>query len=184
MKITVTQLKEICPNLSQAKAEKYVPFLNQSILAADLATPERLSFFLAQLAHESLQFFYTKEVASGKDYEPSKNASLAKKLGNTSEGDGIRYKGRGFIMVTGKANYKACGEFIGLDLINHPELLEQPVNAFKSAVWFWNTNNLNKFCDKGDFKGLTRAINGAYNGLEDRIKYHRRALEVYKFKES
>lgn len=180
MKITATQLKEICPNMTLAKAEKYVPFINQSIVAANLTTVKRLAFFLAQLAHESLQFYYTKEVASGKDYEPSKNPSLAKKLGNTTEGDGIKYKGRSFIQVTGKANYGACGEFLGLDLINHPELLEEPVNAFKASVWYWISRDLNKYADSDNFKGLTKAINGAYNGLEDRVKYLNKALDVLK----
>ncbi|RMO19230.1 Chitinase [Pseudomonas amygdali pv. morsprunorum] len=88
------------------------------------------------------------------------------------------YRGRGLIQVTGRANYEECGEALGLDLINHPELLELPQHAAMSAAWFWHRAGLNTLADKGDFLTITKRINGGTNGLADRQALYERALEV------
>lgn len=130
----------------------------------EIDTPKRQAAFLAQVAHESGSLRYVRELADGSAYEGRVD------LGNTSTGDGIRYKGRGLLQITGKANYVACGTDLGLDLLRFPELLEQPVNASRSAGWFWKKKDLNRFADTDQFGSLTRAINGGYNGLDDRIR--------------
>ena len=83
--------------------------------------------------------------------------------------------GRGLIQITGRANYAACGAALGVDLLSQPELLETPVHAAGSAAWFWLQHNLNRFADRGDFVGLTRAINGGTNGIADRRAIWERA---------
>ncbi len=128
--------------------------------------------FLAQIGHESGQLRYVKELASGEAYEGRVD------LGNTAPGDGVKYKGRGLIQITGKKNYALAGLGLDLPLLEKPELLEEDLNASRSAGWFWKNNNLNSFVDKNDFRGLTKAINGGYNGWEDRLKLYIRALEV------
>ncbi|WP_328587193.1 glycoside hydrolase family 19 protein, partial [Pseudomonas syringae] len=95
-----------------------------------------------------------------------------------ADGDGQLYRGRGLIQITGRANYEACGEALGLDLINHPELLEQPQHAAMSAAWFWHRAALNALADKGEFIQITRKINGGTNGLADRQALYASALKV------
>src|SRR5258707_58804 len=101
------------------------------------ASPEREAAFLAQIAHESGELRYVHEIASGEAYEGRHD------LGNTEAGDGVRFKGRGLIQVTGRANYAACGLALDLPLLFHPELLESPDNACRSAAWFWDKHGLN-----------------------------------------
>jgi putative chitinase len=91
--------------------------------------------------------------------------------GNEASGDGWRYRGRGVFQLTGKNNYQACGTALNIDFINSPELLEQPVNAFRSAGWYWTSKNLNSLADNGDFITITKKINGGTNGLDARLKY-------------
>ncbi|MEE5057164.1 glycoside hydrolase family 19 protein [Pseudomonas alliivorans] len=105
---------------------------------------------------------------------------LAERLGNTPEadGDGSKYRGRGLIQITGRANYAECGEALGLDLIHHPELIEQPEHAAMPAAWYWGSRGLNSLADKGDFIQITRRINGGTNGLADRQALYEQALKV------
>lgn len=123
----------------------------------------RLRYFLAQVAHESCGLTYTKELASGKAYEGRRD------LGNTQKGDGVRYKGRGYIQITGRANYEALSKDLRIDCVNHPEMLEQPHWALMSALWFWRKKALNRYADKDAFTELTKRINGGTNGLQDRL---------------
>ena len=99
-------------------------------------------------------------------------------LGNTVAGDGSKYRGRGLIQITGRANYKACGEALALDLINYPELLEKPQHACMSAAWFWASRGLNTLADAGQFDTITRRINGGQNGAADRQALYAKALKV------
>lgn len=102
----------------------------------------------------------------------------AKNLGNTQPGDGWRYRGRSLIQVTGRANYAECGAALGLDLLSYPELLERPESAAKAAAWYWSKNGLNQMADNDNLVGITRAINGGTNGLDDRKERYERAIEV------
>ena len=90
--------------------------------------------------------------------------------GDEASGDGWKYRGRGAFQITGRENYQALTETLGVDLINHPELLETPQYAVISAGWYWNKRGLNKLADADDTKRVTAAINGGYNGLGERSK--------------
>ncbi len=171
--VTVGQLRAVMPNLSQAKAEQYLPHLNRAMAEANITTPKRKAAFLAQLAHESGQLRYMEEIASGAAYEGRRD------LGNTQPGDGVRYKGRGPIQLTGRANYRAAGRALGIDLEGNPQRAKDPDVAFRIAGWYWSSRNLNTYADAGNFREVTRRINGGYNGMADREMYYRRALNVF-----
>lgn len=102
------------------------------------------------------------------------------RYGNNQNGDGWKYRGRGLKQITFKDNYSACGKALNLDLVASPDLLLQDLNAARSAGWFWKANNCNQFADAGDVKGLTRRINGGFNGLQDRIDRTNKAEAVLK----
>ncbi|AKJ00559.1 putative chitinase [Archangium gephyra] len=170
--VSLQQLRAIMPNLSQAKAEAYLPHLNRAMAEAGINTPQRKAAFLAQLAHESGEFRYMEEIASGAAYEGRAD------LGNTQPGDGVRFKGRGPIQLTGRSNYRAAGRALGIDLENNPTRAADPDVGFRTAAWFWNSRNLNTYADAGNFREVTRRINGGYNGLASREAYYNRALSV------
>jgi putative chitinase len=100
----------------------------------------------------------------------------AKNLGNTEYGDGWKYRGRGLKQLTGRYNYKVCGEALGIDLVDNPELLEQPLPAALSAAWFWRSKNLDQHADVQDIEKLTRAINGGTLGLDERKRLFAAAM--------
>lgn len=125
-------------------------------------SPLRLAHFLAQLIHESGSFRYMEELASGQAYEGRAN------LGNTEPGDGVRYKGRGPIQITGRANYRRYGRKIGIDIERHPVIAAIPSIGLHLALEYWKTNGLNTLADADNVNGITKLINGGFNGLEDR----------------
>lgn len=168
MKITREQLLGIMPTANR-RLEKFTTLINAFADEFGITTPLRMAHYLAQIAHESGELRYTRELASGKQYEGRKD------LGNTAAGDGQRYKGRGLIQITGKANYKAYAEYCGFDVVKKPGLLEQPLGAVRSSMWYWKTHGLNALADKDDIRAVTKRINGGYNGLADREKYLTRA---------
>lgn len=158
-----------------SRVDQYAPLLASAMAEFGIDTPKRRSAFLAQIGHESGQLKYTEEIADGSAYEGRAD------LGNTQLGDGKRYKGRGLIQITGRNNYRECGAALGVDLITNPELLAGPELASRSAGWYWLWRNLNKYADADRFGSLTKAINGGYNGLDDRIHLWlsaRRTLQV------
>lgn len=170
--MTPEQLAQVMP-FAGTRGTNFAPHLNAAMAEFSIDTPQRQAAFLAQIAHESGSLKYVKEIADGSAYEGRKD------LGNTSPGDGPRYKGRGLLQITGKANYRACGAGLGLDLVSFPQLLEQPDNACRSAGWFWQSRGLNHFADKDLFGSLCKRVNGGYNGLDDRIQHWLRARKVF-----
>lgn len=183
--MTTDQLKAIS-FATAANAQTFLPYLNDVCVKYNINTPARQLSFLAQVSHESGGLFYTEELASGTAYEGRKD------LGNINPGDGIKYKGRGLIQITGKNNYQALSTALRADFINNPALLggknihlcspDQLKYAALSAGWFWNKTNLNSIADKIDirqpideganlesYKLITRSINGGFNGLADRL---------------
>ena len=152
--------------LSQIVKTKYPKVLadaiNDTCLRYEINTPLRLRHFLSQVLHESGGFIYSKEIASGSAYE------FRKDLGNVQGGWGRKYKGRGFIQITGRFNYELLSKSFSIDFINKPELLEQLPYSMLSAGWFWHIKGLNKLADKNDIIGITKKINGGLNGLSDR----------------
>ena len=162
--MTAEQLKMCMPNITKANIEKYLPHINEQLPKYGIDTTLRLCHFLAQVGHETLSFFYYRELASGKAYEGRKD------LGNVNPGDGVKFRGRGCIQITGRSNYKAVSKYIFGDerLVDTPELLELPEYGIISACWYWTTRHLNKYADKDDVKTITKLINGGYNGFTDR----------------
>ena len=175
MPITVQQLLLILPNAGSV-AGVFVPVLNTAMNRYQIVGAKRVAAFIAQIGHESGQLKYGREIwgptAAQTRYEGRAD------LGNTQPGDGSKYRGRGLIQITGRANYKACGEALSLDLIKQPELLEKPQHACMSAAWFWSTKGLSTLADESKFETITRRINGGLNGLADRQMLYARALKV------
>lgn len=159
---TLTALFRKC-GANKARAEELalagnVLFRSYDILGSDL----RLAHFMAQLMHESGNFRYMEEIASGAAYEGRRD------LGNTVRGDGKRFKGRGPIQLTGRANYRTFGRRIGIDLERHPEIAAIPSIGLHTALEYWEDRKLNTFADRDDVLTVTRRINGGTNGLADR----------------
>jgi putative chitinase len=130
-------------------------------------TPLRLAHFLAQIDHESGGFKHLTELGNRAYFNKYEGR---KDLGNTEVGDGFRFRGRGYIQVTGRYNYLQLSKDTGIDFVNNPDLLATEVNAIVSACWFWSKRKLNALADKDDLLGITRRVNGGLNGLEDRRK--------------
>lgn len=171
--VNLNHLKAIYKEAPESRLVQWRPFINWAMQQYDIhLTKDRVAMFLAQIGHESGRLRYTLEIASGEAYEGRKD------LGNTEPGDGVRFKGRGLIQITGRANYKQVGEALGLPLLTHPQLLEIPRHAAHSAAWWWNSRNLNAVADVGDIDRCTRIINGGLNGRDDRILLYKRALAV------
>ena len=179
MPITQKQLLQILPNAGQS-AGVFVPVLNTAMVRYQIVGQLRIAAFIAQIGHESGQFRYTRERGNDRYLSKYDTGSLAQQLGNTPEqdGDGQKYRGRGLIQITGRANYMMCGEALALDLLNQPELLEKPQHACTSAAWFWASRGLNTLADAGQFDTITRRINGGQNGAADRQALYARALKV------
>ena len=134
------------------------------------------AMFLAQMAHESGNFRYDEEIASGEAYEGRED------LGNTEPGDGVKYKGRGYIQLTGRANYEHYGNKLGVDLVGDPDLAKKPDIAAKVAVAYWNERVDRNAARAGDVRKVTYNINGGYNGLEDRANKFRNYMKDPNYK--
>ena len=146
--------------------------IEAAMVEADIVGIPRQAAFLAQVMHETGGFMWLEELASGQAYEGRKD------LGNTESGDGRKFKGRGLIMITGRANYTSAGADLGLDLVNNPERAAEPATAARVAAWFWTKKGLNSLADEGKFDSITRKINGGLNGKADRDKLFARAKLV------
>ena len=189
--------------LTPVKAEEWIDAINETCDRFDISTPERQACFLGQCAHESGGFsalqenlnykqeglckVWPKRFPSIEDAEPYHkqpqkiaNKVYASRMGNGDEasGEGWKYRGRGLIQLTGHDNYKACGEALGVDLLENPDLVATPQYAALSAGWFWDKNHLNTYADKNDMQGLTKKINGGTHGIEDRIARTQLALDT------
>jgi putative chitinase len=188
--MTLEQLQEIMP-YAKARAAIFLDPLNAAMEEFGIDTVLRQAAFLANLAVESGQLRYVVELASGVAYTNRKDLgntdpvaiAIAAKYGNTT---GPWFKGRGLIQVTGYNNYVACGLALGLDLLTRPVLLEEPINAARSAGWYWQTHNLNQYADIPDFDGVCDMINKGHKttvagdalGYAQRLDAYNRALAV------
>ena len=151
--------------------DTYYPFFVSKLPEHDIDTPLRQAHFLAQLAHESDCLRYAEEIASGDAYEGRID------LGNTHAGDGVKFKGRGLIQLTGRSNYEQYGKSINIDLTtnNNYKKPAEPEYAVDVSCWFWETRKLNSIADQDDLLKITKRINGGTNGLDDRARYLERA---------
>jgi putative chitinase len=199
--LTLEQLKQLVPG--NPYINDWHEALDQLLDDYGINTPPRVAHFIAQCAHESggfkfikenlnysaqglmntfKKYFPTQELALQYQRKPEKiaNRVYANRMGNGDEasGDGWRYCGRGLIQLTGKDNYTFFAGSLGIPVEEAAEYLATFEGAAQSACFFWEQNNLNRFADANDIKGLTRAINGGHIGLEDRIKHTNHALHV------
>lgn len=178
--VTTAVLTRVMPNLGSLKATAFAPFLVGAMKEFDIDTPARAAAFLAQVAHESGEFRFMEEIwgptPAQRRYEPV--SSVAQSLGNTQPGDGKRFKGRGPIQVTGRANYRVFGDALGVDLVGNPPLAATNDVGFRTAGLYWKKRGLNQLADQQLFESITRRINGGLNGLADRVRYYERAKAV------
>lgn len=172
--LTDLQLAQIMRNVAQRRRTLFLQPLNDAMDAHGITTPLRVAAFLAQLAHESGELQFMEEIWGPTDaqkrYEPP--SDLARRLGNTQRGDGKRFKGRGPIQITGRANYKTFGDLMGLDLVSNPDLAATPDIGCAIAGLFWERKGLNELADAGNFTEITRRINGGQNGAADREHFY------------
>jgi len=202
MELTKQHLQQLLPNNPQI--DQWYEDLSILLPAYEINTTQRIAAFMAQCAHESGDFtilkenlnyraptlrkifpkyFPTDELANEYANKPNKQEAIANKVyanrmgnGDEASGDGFRYCGRGLIQLTGKENYSRFASLIHITVEEASKYLQTSKGAVESACWFWKTNNLNQWADKGDILTLTKRINGGTIGLEDRIKQYEHAL--------
>jgi putative chitinase len=186
---TLAQLRQIMTRNPHGVAQAY-PFLLAGMRQYDIQTVLRQAAFIATIAHESAELTRTTERGSGDGPDSDKfddylqkydTGRMAKKLGNTPEadGDGIRFKGRGLIMLTGHDNYLAFAKHKGMTLEEVIKYLESPEGATEASCWWWAEHGCNELADTGDFQAVTRRVNGGLNGWESRRHYYRLALVLF-----
>jgi putative chitinase len=202
VELELEQLRQVIPK------NKYVEYwhdaLQQLLPQYQIDTPQRMAAFLAQCAHESGGFVFIKEnlnyrwqslrktfpkyfptdqLAQQYEKQPERiaNRVYANRMGNGAEesGDGWRFCGRGLIQVTGRDNYSWFAASLEISPEEASEYMETFEGAAQSACWFWETNNLNQWADRGDILTLTKRINGGTIGLEDRQKHYQHALHIF-----
>lgn len=197
--LSIEQLQLAC-GATKANAQKYIEFLKGACKAFDINNERRLAAFFAQIGHESaglsrtvenlnyskggllnvFKKYFTDETAALYAHKPERiaNRVYANRMGNGDEssGDGFRYRGRGFIQLTGKFNYSKISEYFGEDFVKNPDLLLEPVWMALAAAWFWSINDLNQLADNGDTLVITKRINGGTHGLLDRTNRYDTAV--------
>jgi putative chitinase len=203
MELTVDQIRAVAVSAQSARVAEMLAPMNAAMAEADVSTALRAAMWLAQLSHETADFHtmeenlnysaasllavfpqhFTAQQALSYARQPQRIAARAycNRLGNGDEegGDGWRYRGRGAIQITGAKNYRDCGRALGVDLLGSPDLAATPGLCFRVAGWFWKANYINRYADKGDVEGATRAINGpAMQGLIDRHVRFDRACQA------
>lgn len=200
--ISTEQFSKFFPNCPEPRT--WVVALSTILPKYGINTPKRIASFLAQCGHESggwrvfkenlnysakaLDIVFPKYFKNAgidaSDYhrQPEKIANhvYANRMGNgdVSSGDGWKYRGRGPIQLTGKSNYTAFCNDMNITLSDPSQVAENKLIAVLSAVWFWNRNDLNEYADQEDIKGMTRRINGGYNGLDDRIHHYEQIIKA------
>jgi putative chitinase len=204
MDLTLLQLKKILPTNTEKELAEWLPLLNELLPQYEIDTPVRVAAFLSQTGHESMDFrvlsenlnygtngllttfskYFSKAEAVEYARKPAKiaNRVYSGRMGNGDEssGDGWKFRGRGILQVTGRANYERCSKTLFSDgtLLENPDLLLQKQYALRSALEYWATNSLNAVSDKGDVSALTRRVNGGLHGLADRQTRFERALQA------
>ena len=201
MELTLDQLKQLLPK--NPYVDHWHHALSQLLPDYDINTPQRIAAFIAQCSHESggftalkenlnyravtlrkifPKYFPTDDLANAFAGKPEMiaNRVYASRMGNGDEasGDGFRYCGRGLIQLTGKSNYQLFADSLEMNVEDVPDYLSTFEGASQSACWFWESNNLNQWADKGDILTLTKRINGGTIGLEDRIKHYEHAMHI------
>jgi putative chitinase len=177
--LTAQQLHQIVPTTKLSRLALIAGPLSAAMAEYHIDTPNRVAAFLGNIIVESDHLKTLKEYASGAEYE-----GRIDDLGNTQAGDGMRFKGRGVIQITGRSNYAACGNALRVDLITHPELLENLGLAMRSGGWFWTSRDLNRYADQGagGFAETVYRVNGDVTAprthWDERVTYYKAALQV------
>jgi len=171
--ITAQMLIAIAPQCNQQIVAGLIDPLNNYLPQYGITTLLRYDHFFGQAAEETAGFKVLVEYASGSEYEGRRD------LGNDQPGDGPRFKGRGIFQLTGRSNYTNMSNILGVDIVNNPDLAATPEIAVRTACEYWKTRGLQRYADADDTQGITRAINGGYNGLSDRELYTTRADRVF-----
>ena len=173
--MTPTEIAQ-CTGARIDRASEFQAVIEAAMVEFDINTPERQAAFLAQVGHESGGLHWLVEIwgptLAQSHYEGRTD------LGNTEAGDGFKFRGRGLIQITGRSNFQAVGDALGVDLMAEPEQLSTPELAARSAAWFWKEHGLNELADVGDFMRVTRRINGGLNGYDERLALYETAKEV------
>jgi putative chitinase len=170
----------IAMGCSAKLADKFAAPLNAAMERYSINTPARMAAFVAQIMHESGRLVFVREIWNPKQCAWQARYEGRTDLGNIRAGDGERFKGRGLIQITGRANYRTCGTALGEDFEAAPERLELPALAAMSAAWFWRAHDCNELADAGNFERITKRINGGLNGQADRLALWAIAKEVFK----
>jgi putative chitinase len=204
MELTKDQLKQLLPK--NPYIDHWHHALAILLPDYEINTPQRIAAFMAQCAHESggftalkenlnykpatlrklfAKYFPTDALAEEYCAKPNKQEAIASRIyasrmgnGDEASGDGYKYCGRGLIQLTGKSNYIAFADSLEITPEEASQYLATFEGAAQSACWFWESNKLNQWADKGDILTLTKRINGGTIGLEDRIKHYEHALHV------
>lgn len=201
MEMTVEILQACLPQAKPARLEMFCEGINETFEHFDISNPARMAMFLAQTAHESANFsaveenlnyaakalmaFWPKRFAGVADQYARKPEMIANRAycdrmgnGNEASGEGYAYRGRGLIQLTGKDNYRHCGDALGIDLLSNPDQVAHNPVAVLSAGWFWDTRKLNAVSDTGDVERATKLINGGTIGLKERGEHFHHILQV------
>jgi len=200
MEITKEQLEQLIPG--NPYIDHWYDALSKLLPDYEINTPNRIAAFIAQCAHESANFTALHEnlnyraetlskvwpsrfpagIAEQYAHKPEAiaNRAYSSRMGNGDEasGDGWRYCGRGLIQLTGKDNYTAFADSIGITPEEVSDYVQTFEGAAQSACWFWESNNLNQYADSGDIETMTKRINGGTLGLEDRKKHYEHAKHI------
>ena len=173
--MTPTEIAQ-CTGARFDRATEFQSVIEAAMAEFEINTPDRQAAFLAQVGHESGGLHWLVEIwgptIAQTHYEGRAD------LGNTEPGDGFKFRGRGLIQITGRANFQAAGDALGVDLVAEPEQLSTPELAARSAAWFWTEHGLNELADVGDFMRITRRINGGTNGFDERLALYDAAKVV------
>ena len=171
--VSVTELYSLYRQ-NRVKCVSFAPFLSEYMRVYGISTPKRIWAFLATIGVESGSLLYVEEIASGVAYEGRKD------LGNVVKGDGVRFKGRGLIQVTGRSNYAAVSEALGVDFVSNPCKLRELPYSVSGSCWWWWKNGCNEIADRGDMVAIRKRVNGGLNGYNEFVKLYKRAKEIWK----
>ncbi len=181
MELKPDLLRKIYPQAKQSNLIAFCTTFNSLSWLHKMTDILEVAAYLAQVGKETLELTYREEIASGKDYEGRKD------LGNTTKGDGIKFKGRAYLQITGRFNYTQFTKWYNAmfkesqDFVNYPERISQDVALCQIAsLWFWITKGLKKISLSGDIVAISKKVNGGKNGLAERIAYYNLAIKVLK----
>ena len=175
MNITSGQLKQITG--LHSTVDRLINYFIETLNFYEINTTLRICHFLAQVLEESGNLQYQEEIASGSAYEGRQD------LGNIHPGDGIKYKGRGLIQITGLKNYELISRDLTVDFVNNPQLLAGDKYAVLSAGWYWHKNNLNAHADNDELVTITEDVNGGLNGEDIRLKWLKKCKSILNYKD-